>query len=70
MNQITNNASFKAWINSIHEITGKPKKNIFKNVAELTNCNPKTVERWHYGTTKLTAGNAALIQAARERGEI
>jgi len=64
--KITDNASFKAWINS----QDKPKKPIFYDVATITNCNPKTVERWHHGVTKLTAGNAALIQAARERGEI
>jgi len=72
MTKITDNASFAAWLKQRHEETKRHKYLIINEVANIfqPHKSPVTVNHWYLGTQPLTAGNAALINAAIERREI
>jgi|688.fasta_scaffold1353173_2 hypothetical protein len=72
MTQITDNATFAAWLRQRHKETKRHKYLIINEVANIFKPakSPVTVNHWYLGTKPLTAGNAALINAAIERGEI
>lgn len=70
MTKITNNASLIEWVNTQAKATKEYKYNIRIKIATALGLSPATVTNWCDNTQPLTAGNAALIQAAIERGEI
>lgn len=72
MKKITDNATFRMWIIDCAKKQKKTRYEVCIKVGKITNNQPDTVYRWQAKNSKqiLTAGNAALIQAAIERGEI
>jgi hypothetical protein len=70
MTQITDNATFKAWVESHSQETNKRFYEIIRDVAKLLDLSEVTVENWRAGRQILNARNAKLITDAIARGEL
>lgn len=72
MIQIIDNATFRAWVINYAKEQKKTRYEICAKVAKTIKKSSETVYGWQAKNSKqpITAGNAALITAAIERGEI
>jgi hypothetical protein len=68
--KITDNATFKAWVEIYSQKTNKRFYEIIRDVAKIVGLSEVTVENWRKDRQILNAKNAKLIQDAIARGEL